>query len=104
MNHTATAVLIRTTSTVRTTYSTTPGTVSTIKLQRQLQQQKGYTNNCWNNKDFTIVPKTTDATIETHATTIVQKTTDATIEARTTTTVPKTTDVTRKVTTKHMSQ
>jgi hypothetical protein len=32
MNHTATTALIRTTSTVRTTYSTTPGTVSTIKV------------------------------------------------------------------------
>jgi hypothetical protein len=30
MNHTATTALIRTTATVRTTYSTTPGTVSTI--------------------------------------------------------------------------
>jgi hypothetical protein len=32
MNHTATTVLIRTTSTVRTTYSTTPGTVYAIKV------------------------------------------------------------------------
>jgi hypothetical protein len=71
----------------------------------QLQQQKSYTNNCWNNKDFTTtVPKITDATIETHATTTVPKTTDVTIETHATTTVPKTTDVTRKVTTKHMSQ
>jgi hypothetical protein len=43
-------------------------------LQQQLQQQKGYTNNCWNNNDFTTtVPKTTDATIETLATTTIPK-------------------------------